>query len=77
MMKEMAEVVAEREELYERIRKLTGMKKDRLDKWKGLIQHYSWISGKQQKQLLESVVDSILVGVPLDEIERKLEARAE
>ena len=77
MMKEMAEVIEEREELYEQIRKLTGMKKDRLDKWKGLIQHYSWISGKQQKQLLESVVDSLSVGVPLDEIERTREARAD
>lgn len=77
MMKEMAEVIEEREKLYEQIRKLTGMRKDRMDKWKGLVQRSSWVSGKQLKHLLESIVDMILVGVPLDEIEKKLEARAE
>lgn len=76
MMKEMVEVIEEREELYEQIRKLTGMRKDKLEELKGLVQRASWVSGKQQKHLLESIVDMVLVGVPLDKIFEMLKSKA-
>lgn len=68
MTKEMQEVMQEREELYERIRKLTGMRKDKMEELKGLVQRASWVTANQQKNLLNNIIDNILVGVPLDKI---------
>lgn len=56
------------EELYEKIRKLTGMKKDRIEELKDLVQGASWVTANQQKNLLNNIIDNILVGVPLDKI---------
>ena len=72
MIKEMQE----REELYEKIRKLTGMRKDRMEELKGLVQRASWVTANQQKNLLESIINNIIVGVPLDRIFEILKSKA-
>lgn len=64
------------EELYEKIRKLTGMKKDRMEELKGLVQRASWVTANQQKNLLNNIIDNILVGVPLDKIFEMLRSKA-
>ena len=64
----MTKEMQEREELYEKIRKLTGMKKDKMEELKDLVQSASWVTANQQKNLLNNIIDNILVGVPLDKI---------
>jgi flagellar biosynthesis chaperone FliJ len=76
MTKEMQEVMQEREELYERIRKLTGMKKEKMEELKGLVQRASWVTANQQKNLLNNIIDNIIVGVPLDKIFEMLKSKA-
>ena len=72
----MTKEMQEREELYEKIRKLTGMKKEKMEELKGLVQRASWVTANRQKDMLESIIDSILVSVPLDKIFDMLKSKA-
>ena len=72
----MTKEMQEREELYEKIRKLTGMRKDRMEELKGLVQRASWVTANQQKNLLNNIIDNIIVGVPLDKIFEMLKSKA-
>ena len=72
----MTKEMQEREELYEKIRKLTGMKKEKMDELKGLVQRASWVTANQQKNLLNNIIDNIIVGVPLDKIFEMLKSKA-
>jgi len=72
----MTKEMQEREELYEKIRKLTGMKKEKIEELKGLVQRASWVTANQQKNLLNNIIDNIIVGVPLDKIFEMLKSKA-